>query len=159
MLRSLVFTLLLEEPEFGRLTSDDGSRLVTDAVLRCEQDQGKFACQDCGMTTATDDLTVIGRNCSASAFERAHRMRPATTASSMRNYVNDVTDHHRCAPGIWQRYVDTLKAGDEVAARKTTEIRTPAAAVDALGETTTHEELLDFASDSTRFDGDICELF
>lgn len=112
MLRSLVFTLLLEEPEFGRLTSDDGSRIVTDAVERVEKEQGMFACQDCGMTTATDDLTVIGRNCSASAFERAHRMRPATTASTMRNYVDDVTAHHTTEPGVWQRYVDVLKAQD-----------------------------------------------
>lgn len=84
-LRSLVFTLLLEEPEFGRLTSDDGSRIVTDAVERVEKDQAA----DPGMTTAT----------------------------SMRNYVRDVTGNGTTEPGVWQRYVDVLKAQDERAAR------------------------------------------
>lgn len=41
MLRSLVFTILLELPEFRALESSDGSRIVTDAVLRIEQDQTK----------------------------------------------------------------------------------------------------------------------
>lgn len=42
---------------------------------------------------------------------------------------------------------------------KTTEIITPEAARDALGDTTTWDDLLDFAGDSTRFDGDIIDLF
>ncbi len=40
-LRSLVFTLLLEEPEFRRLTDADGTRLVTDGCLRFKQDSAK----------------------------------------------------------------------------------------------------------------------
>lgn len=33
-----------------------------------------FACTQCAMITTTDDLTVVGRNCSASDFAEAHRM-------------------------------------------------------------------------------------
>lgn len=77
LLPSLVFTALLEEPEFRRLSTESGSLLVSDAVLRVELDQKA-------------DPTI-------------------TTWQVMCNYIADVTDHGRCAPGIWSRYVATLK--------------------------------------------------
>ena len=79
MLRSLVFTILLEIPEFRQMESSDGSRLVTDAVLRVTQDQAK-------------DPSL-------------------TTAKAMAQYIDDVTKGTE--PGVWQRYVDSLKANDE----------------------------------------------
>ena len=130
MFRSLVFTALMEEPEFGRLPMDDSSRVVTDATERVQKDQAE-----------NPSLTIW---------------------DGVQAYIKDVTNNRTCEPGIWQRYVNVLRAGDEVeaeAARKKAEIPTPAAAVHALGDTTTHDELLDFASDSTRFDGDIADLF
>ena len=33
-----------------------------------------YACSQCGMVTWTDDLAIIGRNCWATEFERAHVM-------------------------------------------------------------------------------------
>ena len=81
MLRSLVFTLLLEQPEFGRLEMEDGSRIVTDACERVRLDQA-----------------INNRR---------------TTDDSMAGYVHDVTAGGTCEPGVWQRYVDTLKADDE----------------------------------------------
>jgi hypothetical protein len=41
----------------------------------------------------------------------------------------------------------------------TAPIPTPEAARHALGDETTWDDLLDFASDSTQFDGDIADLF
>lgn len=40
-----------------------------------------YRCTQCGMRDRTDDLTVIGRNCSATNFERAHIMVPITKES------------------------------------------------------------------------------
>lgn len=117
MMRSLIFTALLDAPGFGALDSRDASRVVTDAELRVKQDQA-----------ANPSLTL---------------------AAIMDAYIDDITVGTE--PGVWGRYVVALRAGDE--------IRTPAAAVDALGETTTHDELIRFATDSTRFDGDIADLF
>lgn len=34
----------------------------------------RYRCGKCGMTASTDDLSVIGRNCSASDFNDAHEM-------------------------------------------------------------------------------------
>lgn len=80
VLRSIAFSWLLHGvPEFGKLASDDGSRLVTDAVLRITQDQAK-----------DPSLTVD---------------------AILRQYVKDVSDGTE--PGVWQRYVDSLKANDE----------------------------------------------
>lgn len=45
------------------LTVDQGTTLM-------------YVCIRCGMETHTDDLSVIGRNCWASDFERAHVMAP-----------------------------------------------------------------------------------
>lgn len=41
-----------------------------------------------------------------------------TLAQSMKGYVDSVTASHTCEPGIWERYVDTLLAGDEYRAKQ-----------------------------------------
>ena len=91
--RSLIFTALMEEPEFRRLESHDGSRLVTDAQERWQQD-----------SKANPRLTLW---------------------ACIQQYIADVTGNRTCEPGVWQRYVDTLKAGDEVKASNA-RITTPA---------------------------------
>lgn len=52
-----------------------------------------YRCQRCGMTTANDDLSVVGRNCSATAFEKPHVMRVVADFQS----CADVEDHVRTA--------------------------------------------------------------
>jgi hypothetical protein len=58
---------------------------VASGITRVSEDgyKGKFRCTKCGMETETDDLTVIGRNCSATAFEEAHNMVPTSKTSSL----------------------------------------------------------------------------
>lgn len=86
--RSLVFTALLEEPEFAAMESRRGSRLVTDAVARVELDRA--------------DPAKAG----------------ITLRQSMLDYRADVTNGGTTEPGIWERYVDALLAGDQVNAER-----------------------------------------
>jgi hypothetical protein len=84
--RSLIFTALLEEPEFGAMEDSRAQRLLSDAQERLDGDR---------------------------------QAKPGiTTEQSMRDYVNDVTNGHTTEPGIWERYVDALLAGDEVRAQQ-----------------------------------------
>jgi hypothetical protein len=39
--RSLIFTVLLDSPEFAHMQSDRGSRLISDAVARLAQDRAE----------------------------------------------------------------------------------------------------------------------
>lgn len=84
--RSLIFTALLEEPEFGAMEQRRGERLISDAQV---------------------------------ALDNARERNPGVTiAQAMDGYVRAVTANHTTDPGVWERYVDTLLAGDERRARE-----------------------------------------